>query len=254
MGPRGLKVNSSATGGFLFVRPYEVFTIEVIGDALSAGDRIRIVEGACGGKNSTPALHGPLRADPDAAAAFGNATYLRWESVELRDVGDFTVCWCSASVTCAWQDYRTPAGVVRVAATAGPAYANVTAVAAGVPFAVRVVGFNMSTSDRARVVASPAAGSACASANAEALRGPLADDPNLPGAIEDGDVAESGRLRPSAAASEKVGGHLGTRSVRRNWYRSLSTSGRLQKARESCCILKKSRKNSVKHFWQKFNS
>ena len=118
---------------------------------LSAGDRIRIVEGACGGKNSTPALHGPLRADPDAAAAFGNATYLRWESVELRDVGDFTVCWCSASVTCAWQDYRTPAGVVRVAATAGPAYANVTAVAAGVPFAVRVVGFNMSTSDRARI-------------------------------------------------------------------------------------------------------
>ena len=88
-----------------------------------------------------------------------------------------------------------------VAATAGPAYANVTAVAAGVPFAVRVVGFNMSTSDRARIIASPADGTACASANAGALRGPLAEDPNLPGALENGDVAESGRLRPSAAAS-----------------------------------------------------
>ena len=86
-------------------------------------------------------------------------------------------------------------------------------------------------------------------------------------------VAESGRLaRPSGAACAKKGGHLGACSVRRNWYRSLSTSlvppwylrkasessGKLAafwKNPESICSKSQNFKSSKiqhhSHFWQK---
>ena len=58
-------------------------------------------------------------------------------------------------------------------------------------------------------------------------------------------VAESGRGNGRAQLRALKREHLGACSVRRSWYRSLGSFGRLRKAPESCCILEKSRKQLV---------